>query len=443
MGALNENEAYLLGLFVAGGKITGGSFSIRLPLGRWALNPARAAQFVRDLLNDVLPEFRLTFGIDCNFEIEHSGDLVIKPNGAVSPEQILSLKSLLQRYGLPVSGDLVTSADLLSLKSAIGSKKLLARRFLAGFFDVRASLEPSHRRHSEAAPIVSIEVPGRGNNFQLVVELCSWMTELGSTTDQVLWNHPSLHSGMNPTYKQWKKGFKIRVLAADFAEHHSFGMNVFSIGLKELVATQEKPNQTQCSEREAKFKRTSIHVDCCSRELPQPVRDKVFLHYLQVCAAMGCPFAPVGKLGRQMGNALDLVAFWPVLMKGTPIQIAREFLSSPDAKGLRLKFSQEKLAREYLGAGLEASYPKLREAMAYLLADNLKGKRPGPADAVIDSKGGLVTIRSYQSEASGGPLILVNAMNDRAALIGPSVSSPSQRTSGRVFIDGNQVRLRV
>lgn len=441
MGKLKDSEAYLLGLLVAGGELTSNSFSVRLPLGRWALNPARGSQFVRDLLNDVLPEFKKSLGIDCTYEIEHAGDLVIRPNALPSRGAIDSLKTLLQMFGLPTSGTLVSTSSIAGVKRAIGANRSLGKRFLAGFFDVRASLELSHRRHVDSAPIVSIEVPGSGNNFKLVLELCSWMTEMGSTTDQVLWNHPSMHSGLDPTYKQWRKGFKIRVLAADFASVHNFGMNVFSIALRELVANQTKSNQTPCSDRAVKFKKTSIHMDCGSPDLPPEIRDQVFLHFHQVCAAMGCPYAPTGNLGRQMAMALDSVAFWPLLLKGTPGQIGRAYIKESIPTDSKLKFCEEKPAEEFIGHGLEQAFPKLKDALAYLVADTLKGKRPGPVEAVLALKSTTV-VRLYNSTSPGSPLILVNSENNRAALVGPATSSAAQRTSGRVFIDGTQVRLR-
>lgn len=84
--------------------------------------------------------------------------------------------------------------------------------FLSGIFDTRASLTLSHRRFNDDAPVVSVEIAAVRRTFKFVVQLCSWLTDLGSITDQILYNHPNQHSGSDPNYTGWKKGFKLGFL---------------------------------------------------------------------------------------------------------------------------------------------------------------------------------------------------------------------------------------
>ena len=61
-------------------------------------------------------------------------------------------------------------------------------------------------------------------NFSFVVQMCAWLTDLGSVTDQIEFNHPCQQAASDPTYAGWKKGFKVRFLAKSFISTHSFAM---------------------------------------------------------------------------------------------------------------------------------------------------------------------------------------------------------------------------
>src|SRR5690606_38076882 len=140
---------------------------------------------------------------------------------------ISSLKDDLEYLGLPIGGFLLSSADLSTAKSKLTGVNTAS--FLSGIFDTRASLTLTHRRFTDDAPLVSIEIPGCTRNFTLFVQLCSWLTDLGSITDQILYNPPNQLSASDPYYKNWKKGFKIRFLVRSFLAQYSFALQAKSI----------------------------------------------------------------------------------------------------------------------------------------------------------------------------------------------------------------------
>src|SRR5690606_26617431 len=127
-----------------------------------------------------------------NFSITYeigNGKWLIRP---IDNSDISVLKEDLKFLGLPIGGFLLSSVDLSVAKTKLSGVNV--ESFLSGIFDTRASLTLSHRRFTDDAPVVSVEIPGSTRNFKFVVQLCSWLTDLGSITDQILYNHPNQHA---------------------------------------------------------------------------------------------------------------------------------------------------------------------------------------------------------------------------------------------------------
>ena len=136
----------------------------------------------------------------------------------------------------------------------------------------------SHRRFSDDAPVVSIEIPGSTKNFAFVVQLCSWLTDLGSTTDQILYNHPNQHSASDPDYKGWKKGFKIRFLVRSFLAQHSFALQSKSFDITKIEKSQKREEQIPCLLRKLRNPSpVTVHSEQNSNDLPDVVRKLLYL----------------------------------------------------------------------------------------------------------------------------------------------------------------------
>jgi hypothetical protein len=369
---MDINKSYVLGLLVGAGTITSHGFEIKLPFKNWGVSPSTGSLLVTDVVNKVIKVFEDAYNCHIGFKVDNSSNWILEPTGNFD---ITTIKSELTALALPSEGVILNKADISYLKNVL--TPLCAEYFLAGIFDAKASLADSHRRFHDGAPIVSIEIPGSTQNFKFVVQLCSWLTDLGGTTDQILYNHPSQQAGINPTYKEWKKGFKIRFLAASFLAQHSFLLGAKINSLKKLVARQEVDQQIPCAARIVSPKPKSIHVDLGSRELPDEVRNKIFLHYLHYCAVLGCKHAPVRSVLSAIGNYDSFISAFPLLVKGSYDEMF-SFINNirteyfPDISEITFeRISVREVVNNY-----GENYPKTESAIAYLVSNTLMGKRP-------------------------------------------------------------------
>ena len=183
------------------------------------MQPEKMHKIATDILTKICNKFNSNYNFNVTYEIGNNGEWFIKP---INNPDISELLNDLSKLGLPNNGFLLETVSLSIAKQKL--KGISIESFLSGIFDTRASLTKSHRRFTNSAPIVSLEIPGSTKNFDFVVSICSWLNELGTTTDQILFNHPCQHSASDPTYKGWKKGFKIRFLVNSFIAKHSFAL---------------------------------------------------------------------------------------------------------------------------------------------------------------------------------------------------------------------------
>ena len=424
-------KLYFLGMCVGAATISGNNIVLNLPFNKWGLNPKRMNAIARDLLVQIKDVIAKAYSIDLIYKIGSSG-WALSP--AIKGDLSLLKKDLLE-YGLPTDGVLLNAADLKIVKSKLSSSE--SEHFLSGIFDSRASLEVSHRRFNSSAPIVSVEIPGSTENFNFVMQFCSWMTDLGSVTDQILYNHPSQHSGSNPTYKNWKKGFKIRLLIGSFVREHSFFMISKSAELPALEKKQKTKEQLPCEKRLLNHvKPVSVHEDLDSPELPEVVRGKVFFHYHHVCAALGCPHAPITEVKKLLKKANTLVSIFPILVKETdvtnPVDFFRKFsfsdfqVSKRTAKIKSLLADEDFMAKYGVGT-----------AIAFLFSPKLNGKRHvGNMSLILNASRNdtLVVIRNERQKSN--PICLYNSTNDRIAVLSPrDLDTP-------VTIDGFAVKVK-
>lgn len=424
MQFLNHSKAYILGLLVGGGKIDRETFIIDLPFNKWGMEPQRMNNIALDILTKICGYFKSSYGFDVTYEIINNKWL-IKP---VKPKTIDSLISDLQTLGLPRSGFLLNTADLSIAKNSLNG--VFAENFLSGIFDARASLTESHRRFNNDAPVVSIEIPGSTKNFTFVVQLCSWLTDLGSTTDQILYNHPNQHSAADPYYRGWKKGFKIRFLAQSFLENYSFALKSKTKDVVTLAKRQTKTEQLPCYLRKLGMPSpVSIHVDQNSTDLPELVRSKIFFHYHHFCSLIGCQHAPKNEIERIIKYKSGLINFFPRLFKGSLVEANQIFedLHIRYFNGLQIN-SIVFTVKDLINKQELQSYLDLKQGVAFLFSPSLGGKRhKGNMKDILSQNETEYVIVFYMGNQFENPLLIVNNSNDRAFVCSSVLANVNQQ----------------
>lgn len=439
MNNLNHTKAYILGLLVGGGKIDKYAFIIDFPFKKWGMDTNRMPVIAVDILTRICNYFNTEYKFNVTYEIGNSKWLIKPIDGSDFSEIIEDLNYL----GLPTGGFLLAKADLTKAKTIL--KDIQVESFLSGIFDARASLTLSHRRFTDDAPVVSIEIPGSTKNFLFVVQLCSWLTELGSVTDQILYNHPNQHSSSDPNYKGWKKGFKIRFLVKSFLTKHSFALQAKAIDVTTIKKTQNKDEQTPCYLRKLrKPSAVSVHVDQNSMELPIEVRNKLFFHYHHFCALLNCPYAPVDEIKKLVKNANEYITFFPRLTKDDYHILDTQFDSIKEIyfpESTRYEFNMK------VGHAIENeklnNFIGIDQGIAYLFAAELKGKRhTGSMDEILKlNKQKLITIYSYE-ENFDSPILVKNSNNDRAFICSSIDNSLNQKIiKQKIKINGLAVSI--
>lgn len=413
MSKINHTKAYILGLLVGGGKVDKHSFLIDLPYKKWGMESSRMNIIATDILTRICDYFNATYSFNVTYQIGNSKWLIKPIDGADFSEMIEDLESL----NLPTSGFILAKANLEKAKSTL--KEIQVENFLSGIFDARASLTLSHRRFSDEAPVVSIEIPGSTKNFLFVVQLCSWLTDLGSITDQILYNHPNQHSASDPNYKGWKKGFKIRFLVKSFLTKHSFALQAKAIEVTNIKKKQKKEEQTPCYLRKLrKPSPVAVHIDQNSTDLPLDLRNKLFFHYHHFCAFLNCSHAPKEEIKKLVNNSKDYITFFPRLTKDTYEVLKVQFENIRDVYFPENSIhNYEVKVENIIGNEIFRSFTGVDQGIAYLFAEELNGKRHiGSMSIILDlNKSNLVKVYSY-NEDFDSPILVYNSNNGRAFL---------------------------
>jgi hypothetical protein len=411
MSNINHVKAYIIGLLVGGGKIDKDVFVIDLPFKKWGMEPNRMSIIATDILTKICQYFNTTYSFNVTYEIGNNKWL-IKP---MPNANIDELKKDLDYLELPTSGFLLAKADLSFVKKEL--KGVSIESFLSGIFDARASLTLSHRRFTDDAPVVSIEIPGSTKNFKFVVQLCSWLTDLGSTTDQILYNHPNQHAASDPEYRGWKKGFKIRFLVRSFLAQHSFALQSKSVDITKIEKHQKREEQIPCYLRKLrKPSPVTVHSDQNSSDLPIEVRNKIFFHYHHFCAVIGCPHAPVEEIKKIISKKESFISFYPRLSKGSKDNLLKKIrlIKETDFPNVEI-VKVERTVKSVLNDEKLKYFSEKKVGIAYLFAQSLKGKRhTGNMSEILNSclDSNIVIISIGDDYES--PLVFINNSNQRA-----------------------------
>ncbi|MDR0917894.1 MAG: hypothetical protein LBM93_01380 [Oscillospiraceae bacterium] len=385
---MNTDKAYILGLVIGGGIFSNNTstFTIRLPYKQWGdiqKNAERAGKIGADIIKVVKPMLMVTYGIDATYEML-KGEWRINCSG-----NLTDLKSELGKYGIKAEGDLRSNPSLSIAKLTEDLvDDTLIRKFIAGIADTIGSTKETHRRFTDDVQIISFEISGF--NYAFVCELCQLLHSVGCYPDQVAWNHPNIHCASNPYYKQWTKGFKIRVKLDQYEKFGAFLFRTKAVSANENRKKQKQETvSVRCEDRTISIKPSCVHEAENSPKLPETIRGGHYIHNRHFCAVLGCEHAPCDKIAEHLKHAGDYITPFPILYKDTKTELEKRVETEPlyknrkytpiitDVKTMYEKFLSNKTALIY-GNGHTTGYPmnNVAQAIAFLVAAEI-GKLNG------------------------------------------------------------------
>ena len=385
---ISTDKAYIFGLIIGGGVFGDDpdSFYISLPYRNWgdvATNPTRVSQISQDILRVVKPVFQNEYGLSVAYDLGNNWKIICDGN-------LDNLKNDFLAYDITLAGEMRKNSSITKLVDDISSNKVIAKRFLAGLADTIGSTAPSHRRFNDDVQIVSFEISGF--NYAFVCDLCRLLSTLECYPDQIIWNHPNIHSTSDPYYTSWKKGFKVRVTLDQYSNFGSFAFSSKTKSASDNLKKQSKTNVAQkCSDQEIVLHGTScVHPAENSSELPETIKGGHFLHYKHFCAVLGCPFAPYEEIEKCIKCASEYILPFPVLSKYSLNEV-RTFVSQDNFLSKRKFVAFDVFAKDIFdayknhqrfmyGNGTTNGYPlnEIMDAIGYILASEkgeLNGKR--------------------------------------------------------------------
>lgn len=428
---MDTDRAYLLGLIIGGG-IFGNAedvFRIRLPYKKWGSyieNPQRAGQIAGDILRKVGQMFRAVYNLTVQYETTPSGTWTILCEGDIS-----IVRNDLAQYGIVCEGELRGNADISGIIPELVDDNL-KRRFIAGLADTIGSMAKSQRRFSDEHQILSFEI--KGYNYKSVCDLCQLLYSINCIPDQVNWNHPNIHCPSDPYYKQWNKGFKLRILLDQYAQFGAFAFRTKAETLNENRRLQRQThNAGLCEEREIHITPSTLHPAENDRRLPEEIRGGHYLHFRHFCAVMGCEHAPYNEISNCFNHLGSLISPFPILCKDVYSKIQeiiesdallreRQYVVSTLAIASLLRIFEENHSELIYGDADNNGYPisEILKGVAYIIADEdeLFGKRPKGYLQIIERH--LLNIPDLSVEVRRPDLLtpLVIVGNNRGALIG-------------------------
>lgn len=428
---MDTDKAYLLGLIIGGGVFGNDEdvFQIKLPYKKWGsyeANPERAGKISKDIMNKVNNMFRAIYNISVQFETS-GGTWTILCEGDIS-----DIKSDLKYYGIDCEGVILLNTRLDKIVPDLVDDTS-RRRFIAGLLDTIGSMAKSHRRFTDEHQIVSFEI--KGYNYKFVCDLCKLLYSINCIPDQVNWNHPNIHCPSNAYYKQWNKGFKLRVLLDQYSQ---FG--AFTFGSKAEAAIENRKLQQQthsaqkCEEREIHITPSCVHNAESDIRLPENIRGGHYVNFKHICAVMGCEHAPFKEIESRLCEAEKYINPFPILCKDERMSIEKIINDDELLKNRNYNTSKvlvKSLADIYKGNRNALVYGKVEQtgypiaivlqAIAFVLVDKeqLSGTRvSGGYETAINailSRNPKVTVEIRVPDLLT-PLVIVS--DSRAALVG-------------------------
>ena len=313
---MDPDLAYTLGILIAGGRIGEDRINVKFPFKRWgkiSTDPARAADILKSMVRHIQPKLKQLYELDAYPVTEPEWQIICQGTSAKLEKDLL-------RYDIRPLGILREHASIRKLTSKMDF--LCKREFVVALADVIGSVEPSHRRFDMRHTIVSFEI--LGENFNLVMELCHLLRNLGCPADQILWEHSNMHCGYDSWDSEWiNKGNKLRVLTWDYVLNasFSFGSKVAAAETnieieKQIEGRMRRPEVRNafCPNKRFQVKgMKTVHIHEYHNRLDPKVQGH-FIHYTHICAAMGCPYAPKHILRKKFRNLQEGKLFNPFVV---------------------------------------------------------------------------------------------------------------------------------
>ena len=381
----NTDQSYLLGLLVGGGVLHGESLQIVLPYKKWgdlAINPSRAGGIAEDILSRLNPLWISQYDMNISYKVGTDWKIL---SNSVSKK----LKDDLERLELPTAGELRYSANLKKLYTYLSTNKH-KKNFITGLVDTIGSMAPSHRRFVSDFQIISFEF--KGSNFQLVKDVAKILMDIDCYPDQILWNHPNQHSGTCRYYKNWKKGFKVRVALDDYMLKGGFVFNSKQLSAQDNKKLQKSGVNTTEGKPVKISGRVTLHVDENSEWLPTQIRGGHFIHNLHFYNVLNLPTPASFELTNYLDNFYKYFCPFTCLTKGSYDEInsivsLEKYLRQTkyneySANISNLLYEHSKDSNQLLyGKNNSDGFPitYILQGVAYIIAatkqDSIKGKR--------------------------------------------------------------------
>ena len=325
---MNTDKAYIMGLLMGGGCFSSDRkmFYIKLPYNQWGdadKNPQRAGVIANDILRVVRPLMSVTYGLEVSYQVGREWKIVCTGDTKLLVEDLKSVN-------IDPTAELHKTADLSALIKTLVDKNM-KKRFIAGVADTIGSMAASHRMFRDDVQIISFEISGF--NYKFVCQLCNLMYELGCIPNQILWQHPNMHSGTDCYYRHWKKGNKLRVTLDAFSTFGSLAFKSKSEAsrqnlLRESSGTYNAP--AKCENNSLSVPGVvTVHAEEDNPNIPEKVRGGHYIHHKQICAVLECPHAPLKELDRLLGDAENYVSPFPVLHKDDAASVAKIIREDP------------------------------------------------------------------------------------------------------------------
>ncbi len=427
---MNTDKAYLLGLIIGGGNFGNAEdvFRIRLPYKKWGSyteNPQRAGQIAGDILRKVGQMFRIVYNLSVQYETTPGGNWIILCEGDAT-----GIKKDLWNYGIASEGEIRCMADISKVVVDLVDDNL-KRRFIAGLADTIGSMARSQRRFSNEHQILSFEI--KGYNFKFVCDLCRLLYSVNCIPDQVNWNHPNIHCPSDPYYKQWNKGFKLRILLDQYARFGAFAFRTKAESSKENLSFQRQTHIAgKCEERDIHITPSTIHPAENDHRLSENIRGGHYLHFRHFCAVLGCEHAPYAKICAQFEKLGELISPFPILCKDTLLRIEKIISDEPLMANRNYSVchvsiqsiltKQQKGEVRLYGTSVNNGYPinEVLKAISYIIAERkeLFGKRPKRYTEIIERNISInpnISVEIHRPDLLT-PLVIIG--NGRGALVG-------------------------
>lgn len=437
---INTDKAYIFGLIIGGGSFGSSkkSFAIKLPYDKWgdaATNPTRASKISQDIMSVVSPTMQNNYGLSTSYSAStKEWQILVSGNFA-------QLETDLKSYGIDLYQNMQKSARISKLCSAL-INDVLKKKFIAGLADTIGSTNPNHRRFSADVQIISFEFSGF--NYDLVYEICKLFASTGCYADQILWNHPNMHSASDPYYTAWKKGFKLRVALDPYTDDMGFAFQSKTLSARDNLAKERKGKvkSIPCNKKPLSPNCSVLHPAENDLSLPPEIRGGHYIHHKQICAVLGCPFAPYKELDVLLAHAGEYVNPFPILykaeksdtiskLKSDKFLSKRTFTYSTHSLASLIRMKENGETTLAFGNGDDTGYPigKILDAVNYIIQKQegtLKGNRTtGNRDETLSTY--LSTHRDFKvsigfpdlmsvllvEDISGKTCVLVGAQNPR------------------------------